>query len=468
MQQLIKNKQLKTIKLAILLSVITGFAQISPAQNNNQEPTLTRILFILDGSQSMLTQWESGNKMQVARNLLTELVDSLSELNHVEMALRVYGHQKPVPPQDCNDTKLEVAFSKRNAQKIKSKLRAIRPKGTTPIAHSLELSINDFPKCDDCRNIIILITDGIESCDGDPCAVSLRLQKQGIILKPFVIGVGLDEDYKDTFDCVGRFYDATSEDRFKEILDVVVSQALNTTTVQVNLLDSYNKPTESNVNMTFYDTYSNQMLYNFVHTINYKGKPDTLSIDPIPTYQIQVHTIPEIWLDSIEIIPGQHNIISIKSPQGSLLVKSQNKNYYKDLEFIVQKPGLSEILNVQKVNESQKYLTGFYNIEVLTIPRLKIDNLEIKQSSTSTIQIPEPGLITFEAASSAYGAIYKLNGSNFEMVYRLNTETRIQTLPILPGTYRVISRPKNAKESAFTSNIEFTVKSRIADKIVLF
>lgn len=456
------------LKITIITLLFLVNYAATKAQKHVDTPPLTRILFIVDGSQSMLTQWESGNKMEVARDLLTELVDSLSGLNHVEMALRVYGHQKPVPPQDCNDTKLEVAFAKRNAQKIKNKLRAIRPKGTTPIAHSLELSINDFPKCDECRNIIILITDGIESCDGDPCAVSLRLQKQGIILKPFVIGIGLDEEFKDTFDCVGRYYNAANEDRFKEILDVVVSQALNTTTVQVNLLDSHNKPTESNVNMTFYDTYSNEMLYNFVHTLNYKGNPDTLSIDPIPTYKIQVHTIPEVWTDSVEIKPGEHNVIKIKAPQGSLVVKSQNKNHYKNLEFIVQKKDAANILNVQGINQIQKYLIGFYNIEVLTIPRLKVDNLEITQSNTSSIQIPEPGLITFEAASNAFGGIYKMNGQKLELIHKLDSESRIQTLAILPGKYRVISRPKNAKESAFTSNIEFTVKSRIAEKIILF
>src|SRR5690606_32185029 len=107
-------------------------------------------------------------------------------------------------------------------------------------------------------NVIILITDGIEECDGDPCAVSLALQRQGIVLKPFVIGLGIEPNVIDAFKCVGNYYDATNEVTFKNVLGIVISQALNTTSVQVNLLDELNKASETNVPMTFYDSFSKQ------------------------------------------------------------------------------------------------------------------------------------------------------------------------------------------------------------------
>ena len=40
----------------------------------------------------------------------------------------------------------------------------------------------------------------------DPCLVSKSLQNEGFILKPFVIGVGLDKSYKKSFDCVGKIF----------------------------------------------------------------------------------------------------------------------------------------------------------------------------------------------------------------------------------------------------------------------
>ena len=138
------------------------------------------------------------------------MLDSLKTMDNLEIGLRVYGHQKSFPPQDCDDTRLEVDFGKSNdvTERIKAKLKMIRARGTTPIAISLEKGAYDFPKTDNSRNIIILITDGREECNMDPCSVSRLLQREGIILKPFVIGVGLDETYKKTFDCVGTYYDA--------------------------------------------------------------------------------------------------------------------------------------------------------------------------------------------------------------------------------------------------------------------
>ena len=192
-------------------------------------------------------------------------MDSLRYVSNIELALRVYGHQKNYPPQDCDDSKLEVPFAKGNCNEIQRVLERVTPRGTTPIARSLELCAEDFPSSPS-RNILILITDGIEECGGDPCAVSLALQKKGIFLKPFVIGMGLDESLKKKFDCVGRYFDAVNESMFREALDVVISQALNNTTLQVNLLDEQQRPTETNVNMTFYDRFTGLAKYNFIHT----------------------------------------------------------------------------------------------------------------------------------------------------------------------------------------------------------
>jgi Ca-activated chloride channel family protein len=141
-----------------------------------------RILFIFDGSNSMNAQWENSSKIAIAKKLMTQTMDSLKVLENVDLALRIYGHQTKIMPgkQDCSDTKLEVPFasSKDNYQNIVNKIRSLVPKGTTPIARSLEYSADDFPSCEDCRNIIILITDGIEACDEDPCAVALALREK--------------------------------------------------------------------------------------------------------------------------------------------------------------------------------------------------------------------------------------------------------------------------------------------------
>ena len=240
----------------IFLLMFSVLSHSANAQNKkNETPQLTRIEFLFDASQSMYGRWQSGAKIDVAKMLMKQLLDSLRYVNNLEIALRVYGHQKNFPPQDCDDSKLEVPFSKGNISAIQQVLKDVIPRGTTPIAKSLELCGNDFPQSPS-RNIIILITDGIEECGGDPCAISQALQKKGIFLKPFVIGLGLDPSLMKTFECVGRYFDATNETMFKDALNIVISQALNNTTLQVNLLDVNRNPTETNVNMTFYDKFT--------------------------------------------------------------------------------------------------------------------------------------------------------------------------------------------------------------------
>ena len=198
-------------KIALILTLFGSFLSqgLQGQERLKYQPPDTRILFIFDASQSMMGYWQKSKKIDIARNVLIHMIDSLEQIKNVKMALRLYGHQRIVPPQDCSDTKLEVPFGDNNASTIRQKLRYVVPKGTTPIAGSLEAGANDFPpECDNCRNIIILITDGIEACDRDPCEVSYELQKQGIVLKPFVIGIGIDEGFKETFDCIGHYYNA--------------------------------------------------------------------------------------------------------------------------------------------------------------------------------------------------------------------------------------------------------------------
>ena len=129
----------------ILLALFILFSTFANAQNkinkdpeNDQPATLTRILFIFDASQSMFGRWQSDTKISIAQKLLSNMLDSLRDVKNLELALRVYGHQKNFPPQDCNDTKLEIPFAKDNIGKISQKLKGIVPRGTTPIAYSLE------------------------------------------------------------------------------------------------------------------------------------------------------------------------------------------------------------------------------------------------------------------------------------------------------------------------------------------
>ena len=83
----------------------------SAIAQKKQEP-VNRILFIFDASLSMQGRWQSGSKINIAKDLLSNMVDSLRNIENLEIGLRVYGHKSKFPPQDCEDTHLEVNFLK--------------------------------------------------------------------------------------------------------------------------------------------------------------------------------------------------------------------------------------------------------------------------------------------------------------------------------------------------------------------
>lgn len=458
------NSKLSISLLALSLSCLLLLAS-KPA--SAQKP-LTRIEFVFDASFSMFGQWQSGMKMDIAKKMLSDFLDSIKGVPNLEIAFRAYGHQVPLRPErSCTDTKLEVPFGPNNTVAIKNKLKQIVPKGTTPIAYTLEQCGGDFPSASspNVRNIIILITDGIEECDGDPCAVSLALQKKGIILKPFVIGIGLDQSYMNSFGCVGKFYDASSESSFKNILNIVISQALNNTTVQVNLNDQIGRPTETDVDMTFYDEQSGIIRYNYMHTINNKGVPDTIVIDPIGTYKMVVHTIPEIEKTGIEITAGKHNIIAVDAAQGYLNLKMAGN---VSPACIVRKNGEMQTLNVQQFNSAEKYLVGKYDLEVLTLPRVKLNKVDIAQSKTTTIEIPQSGTATIVKPSEGPGSLYVEENNKQVWVCNLNSSLTQETIVLQPGKYRVEYRPKNAHESIYTIEKKFKVESGISTPVKLY
>ncbi len=456
---------------ALVLICLISLAYTANAQEVAQEKPLTRILFVFDGSQSMFGQMDGKMKIDVAKKLLNELLDSLKYVDHLELALRAYGHQSQYVSnsmRDCKDTKLEVPFYKGNIPNIKNKLQLIQPKGTTPIAYSLEQSAKDFPSCDNCRNIIILITDGIEECDGDPCALSQALQAKGIVLKPFVIGVGLDKDLIKQFECVGNFYDASDTRTFKTALNVVISQALNSTTAQVNLLDVAGNPTETNVNMTFYHSQSSKVLYNFVHTMDNHGNPDTLVIDPLPTYRVVAHTIPPSFVDSVTLTPGKHTIIAIDAPQGDLDLRADGRSDYKELKAIVRKAGEMQTLHVQDFMDKERYIVGKYDLEILTMPRMYVSDVEIKQSHTTKVAIPQPGIANILKQSAGYASVYHEDGNELKLIYNIRVESQQETLVLLPGRYRAVFRPKNSKKSIYTIEKSFKIESGSSEVIKLY
>jgi len=451
------------IWLPILFVVFSNSAVVS--QETNEEKQRTRILFLLDASGSMKHKWSETSqetKMSSAKRILTDIVDSLEQIPNVEIALRVYGHQSPPTERNCKDTQLEVGFSRNSGSYIKSKLRTLRPKGITPIAYSLERAAGDFPTTKG-RNIVILMTDGEESCDQDPCEVSILLEKKGIVLKHFVIGIGVEESARKAFDCIGSYYHVRDQHNLKKVLQMIIVRTLNKTTTQIDILDKYNKATETDIPMTFYNSYNLLRKYGYYHTFNAKGKPDTIFIDPVSKYNMLLHSIPPVRKENIELVPNKHNHIQIAAPQGYLQIllqgKTINNNLNNKIKCLIKENGKLGIIHMQEFNTTEKYLSGKYDLEILTLPRTYLKNVDISQNKTTTIELPTPGLANIQKKYEVYGGIYIMKNSWLEKIYELKLNSRNETIALHPGNYYLMYRPKYSKTMHNSKTIEFSINS---------
>lgn len=456
----IKTK-FKALKVALLFSFLS--------LNFYSQPT-NRILFIFDDSYSMYAPWNSNIKIEVAKKIMGEFLDSLKTIPNLELALRCYGHQTFIKPtRDCKDTKLEIPFAtaSKSAPLIKQRIQKLEPLGTTPIAYSLGESVADFTPCSNCRNIIILITDGIEECGGVPCEVSAALQKKGIFLRPFVIGVGLDVKFADVFGCMGKFYDVSNEANFKDVLNLVLTEAISQTTVQIDLLDITKKPTETDVNMTFYDANTKQIKYNYLHTLNHRGNPDTLVLSPNVTYDLMVHTIPPIEKKNITIEKGKHNVIPVDAPQGYLKLELDGALSKYFPTCVVRKKGEMNTLNIQDFGKTDKYIVGKYDLEILTLPRIKLNDVEIQQSTTNTIKVPTSGNVYIVKGGNGYGSIFADDGKKMTWVCNLNTSLQNEIIYLQPGNYKMEFRYENAKQTTNTIERKFIVTSAVTTNVKL-
>ncbi|TDI72524.1 MAG: VWA domain-containing protein [Bacteroidetes bacterium] len=456
-------------KLSWLVVLALFYSLISLGQKQYQRiPEKTRILFLLDGSGSMLGKWEGTTRMGAAKRLLSQLVDSLRSDSRVELALRVYGHQFHRRLQNCKDTKLEVGFRQNNHDVIIRKLRELTPQGTTPISYSLQELEKDFPNDDAYRNIVIIITDGLESCDGDPCAVSRVLQKKRIFLRPFVIGLGMNKSFDEQFNCLGRFFDAANIQDFHRVLNNTLEQTLKQTTVSVELLDINDAPKETDVNVTFMNRVTGQSAFEFVHYRDRLGRPDSVIVDAVLLYDVIANTIPPVTKRNVLLKGGQHNIVSLKTPQGSLQLNQRNfSEYGGPVQVLVRKPGQPGVIHIQRVTETEKYLTGSYDLEILTLPRIR-KKVGIEQNQVTRLEIPAPGVLNINTNVPGYGTLFVLHADGTQKwLLNLSGKTR-ETMGIQPGDYKLVFRAENAKGSKFTEIYSFVIKSGSTKNINLF
>lgn len=184
------------------------------------------ILFIYDASGSMWGKLEGSTKKELAAKVLSSTVAKLPE--NQNLGLIAYGHRKK---SDCDDIEFMVDLDNKSKANITNAVIGMNALGKTPLSRSASLAIHSL-KEKKIKATVILITDGIESCDGDLCRVIKEAKAEGIEFRLHIVGFGIKEGEKEALVCAakagdGNYYDAENSSDLGEVLTEATHQTVD-------------------------------------------------------------------------------------------------------------------------------------------------------------------------------------------------------------------------------------------------
>jgi hypothetical protein len=195
---------------------VLAFALIISSVNARAQET--NVELIIDDSGSMAQRIEGKSKIAIAKEVFSGLVQDLP--HDAQIAVRTYGRTKPSKQRDCGDMELLTPFGPNTSSRVLPGVQALRPNGMTPIAASLQEAAKDFAGKEGQNNIMVLLSDGEEDCNGDPCAAAKVVHEAGIHLQVNVIGFHVEPKERTQLQCVanaggGKYYDAANASELK-------------------------------------------------------------------------------------------------------------------------------------------------------------------------------------------------------------------------------------------------------------
>lgn len=161
---------------AIVFLFVCG--ALAPAQAQNDSP----MILVLDGSNSMWGQIDGVAKITIAQKVVSGLLDGIPESQI--LGLTVYGHRRK---KGCDDIETVVPPATGTRTAIAKAVKAIKPKGRTPLSAAVNAAAKELDYTHQ-KATVILVSDGRETCDLDPCEIGRKLEKNGFDFTTHVIG----------------------------------------------------------------------------------------------------------------------------------------------------------------------------------------------------------------------------------------------------------------------------------------
>ena len=426
-----------------------------------QQAEKTRLLLIMDCSNSMWDHWQSNAKIKVTQQVLLSFLDSVSRQHDVDVALRVFGHLN----QHQYGTRLEVPFGADNIYQLQSKIKTLVPQGGCTAAAALTDALSDFPTGGDSRNIILIITDGMDDCDAEICDVARQVQLSGVVVQTFVLGIGTG--VFNHADCAGTFLPVRHEEEYAKTLYDIFRLAGKTARVVLRLLDGEGDLYETEHPVAFYDRRTGVSRVNTLYTIDANLRPDTLLLDPLMTYDLTVFTHPPLQREALQFDIDRVNRVDVAVNEGTLRVRHDGRRpqwQQPNVDVVVRRSG--ERVAAQEVGETGQYLAGRYDVEVQTLPVTTLRGVEVRGNAATELSVPMPGMLVISKPKGiTTGAIFRLRDGQVEFATDLNPSTAGERLLLQPGQYELVLHPQNTTKYDKVQTRRFVIESSQTTKI---
>jgi len=166
-------------------------------------------MVVFDGSGSMWGQIDGKTKIEIARDAIKEMVNSWNQDSNI--GLIAYGHRTK---GDCSDIETLLPVSALDKNAFVAAVNAIQPKGKTPISAAVRKAAEEL-KYTENKATVILISDGLETCNADPCALASELEAAGVDFTTHVIGFDINKADSAKLSCLatntgGQFISASN------------------------------------------------------------------------------------------------------------------------------------------------------------------------------------------------------------------------------------------------------------------
>lgn len=211
------------MKNILVLICLTNLLYLPSLNLTAQTDNTQNILFIFDASGSMWGKLDNSTKIQVAKETMGKLSDKISAASKV--GLIAYGHRT----SNCNDIETLAPVATFDKTKFTAKIKALNPKGKTPIAKSINHALTLLKGIND-PVTIILVSDGLETCEGNACEIVKNAKAAGVKITMHVVGFGISEKDLSPLECIaqaggGQYFPANNADELAAALEQTVKEA---------------------------------------------------------------------------------------------------------------------------------------------------------------------------------------------------------------------------------------------------